>query len=429
MPDEPTAPAEFPPPLGGRSPDVLVIAGEHSGDEHASLMVADLLEARPDWRVACLGGERLRAAGAQLLYDLTAVSIVGFAEVVRHLNFFRDVFERALRWIERWRPRHVCLVDYPGFNLRLAAKLARRGLSRKGGGAIGVSYYIAPQVWAWKAKRRFRMAEIIDRLGVIFPFELETFADTSLPVEFVGHPFARSDYAPPFAREPGGPLLLLPGSRSGSAGRIFPVLLDALARVRRELPEQRAVVVYPSETLRGELRAMAERKGFRGEALEWAPNSTRARPVGATLTSSGTMSLACALAGVPGAIVYRLNPVSYWMGRLWVRVPYIGIGNLLLGESVHPEFIQGAARAPRLAREALEALRSERRHARARDAAERLRACLRPASGMTPAAWLARGVDVADEPLRGDPGDSSAAASRPRTRASAHSRSGQANRE
>ena len=160
---------------------MLIIAGEHSGDEHAAQLVADMRVTNPDLNVACLGGARLAAEGAQLLYDLTAVSIVGFVEVAKHFRFFKKLFDQTFDWIERHRPKHICLVDYPGFNLRLAEQLFKRGLSVKGGGTIGISYYIGPQVWAWKAKRRFTMARILDRLGVIFPFEVECFTDTDLP--------------------------------------------------------------------------------------------------------------------------------------------------------------------------------------------------------------------------------------------------------
>ena len=130
---------------------------------------------------------------------MTAVSIVGFVEVAKHYGFFKGLFNRTLDWIEKYRPLHICFVDYPGFNLRLADQLARRGLSVKGGGSIGVSYYIGPQVWAWKAGRRFKMEKVLDRLGVIFPFEVDCFKDTQLPVEFVGHPFVDDDHRLPFS--------------------------------------------------------------------------------------------------------------------------------------------------------------------------------------------------------------------------------------
>lgn len=126
MPDQLPATSNFPAPVNG-PPDLLIIAGEHSGDEHAAQLLADLRVQQPDIKVACLGGVELQAAGAQLLYDLTAVSIVGFVEVVRHYNFFKGLFDQTIDWIERYQPKHICFVDYPGFNLRLAEQLAARG--------------------------------------------------------------------------------------------------------------------------------------------------------------------------------------------------------------------------------------------------------------------------------------------------------------
>jgi lipid-A-disaccharide synthase len=382
--------------------DLLIIAGEHSGDEHAALMLADLKSRRPDLRVACLGGLELQRAGAQLLYDMTAVSIVGFVEVVRHFSFFKGLFARALEWIERYRPGHICFVDYPGFNLRLAEQLAARGLSRKGGGAIGLSYYVCPQVWAWKGKRRFQMARTLDRLGVIFPFEVECFADTDLATEFVGHPFVRRDYKPPFRYDPGAPVLLLPGSRRAAVGRIFPLLLEGFSAARRTIPDLRARVVYPSATIREQLEAELDARTQLRDAIELVPNTTEDLPASAVLMSSGTMSLACALSGLPGAIAYRLNPLSFWLGRLLVSVPYIGIANLLLKRPLHAEYIQGKARPDRLAGELIRALREEAAAEAARQGALELQECLQPESGATAALWLERGLDASPGKADGD---------------------------
>ena len=392
--------AAFPPPHGGRRPDLLVVAGEHSGDEHAALMVADLLRERPGLRVACLGGERLRAAGAQLLYDLTAVSVVGLVEVLRHYGFFRALFERVLEWIAAHRPRHICFVDYPGFNLRLAAQLRRRGLSRRGGGAIGTSYYIGPQIWAWKAKRRFRMAETLDRVGVIFPFEAECYGDTDLDVTFVGHPFVREGVSLPFRHDPEAPVLLLPGSRRAAVRRIFPVLLRALRAARAGGTALTARVVYPGPAIRGELEAVAG--AFEGvpELLEYVPNTAREVGGSAVLMSSGTMSLACALSGIPGGIVYRLNPLSYWLGRMLVDVPYIGISNLLLNRPLHPEFIQGAAAPQKLAGVLCRAATDPAAAREAADGAAELRELLRPGEKASAAEWLLRGL-AGDAPESG----------------------------
>jgi lipid-A-disaccharide synthase len=371
---------------------LLIIAGEHSGDEHAALLLADLHAKQPDLKVACLGGVELQAAGAQLLYDLTAVSIVGFVEVLRYYKFFKDLFDRTLDWIERYEPKHICFVDYPGFNLRLAEQLATRGLSKKGGGEIGLSYYVGPQVWAWKAKRRFKMAQILDRLGVIFPFEVEYFADTNLPTEFVGHPFVRDCWQAPFRYETDAPVLLLPGSRSAAVGRIFPLLLASFRKARESKPTLKATVVYPSKKIRDLLESILATEPDLARQIEFVSNKTENLPSSAVLMSSGTMSLACALSAIPGAIAYRLNPMSYWLGRLLVQVKYIGIANLLLDRPLHPEFIQAAASPAQLSRQLLRALDQSEAATEAQKGAVKLRGLLHAGSDASAADWLARGL-------------------------------------
>ncbi len=391
MPDQLPATSNFPAPVNG-PPDLLIIAGEHSGDEHAAQLLADLRVQQPDIKVACLGGVELQAAGAQLLYDLTAVSIVGFVEVVRHYNFFKGLFDQTIDWIERYQPKHICFVDYPGFNLRLAEQLAARGLSKKGGGNIGLSYYIGPQVWAWKAKRRFKMAQLIDQLGVIFPFEVDCFADTALPTEFVGHPFVRVDYQPPFRYDAAAPVLLLPGSRRAAVGRIFPLLLAGFRKARQTQPTLRANVVYPSEQIRSQLETILQTQPDLLEVIEFVPNSGERFPASAVLMSSGTMSLACALSAIPGAIAYRLNPMSYWLGRILVKIEYIGIANLLLKRPLHPEYIQNVATPKNLSAELLRALDDPRAAEEAAQGAIELSELLHAGSDASAARWLARGL-------------------------------------
>lgn len=369
--------ALLPAPTAG-APDLLVVAGEHSGDEQAARLARDLRRNGSPLTLAALGGPALREAGAQLLHDLTATSVVGVVEVLRHYRYFRTLLDETVEWIGRHRPRAVLLIDYPGFNLRLAARLRERGISAKGGGPVKVLYYISPQIWAWKARRRFTMARDLDALATIFPFEPACYADTDLKVEFVGHPFLAPDYVPPVRYDPAAPVLLLPGSRRQAVQRIFPRLLAGFAA--SGLPQ--AQVLHPSPLIEAVLRAAQP------------PASVVLVPPGreiaasAVLTSSGTMSLHCALAGIPGAIVYRANPLTYLLGRCLLRVPYLGIANLLLNEEVYPEFIQGAARAAPLGEELRRCTRDPARIARARQTAERLRTILRSPVERGAARWV-----------------------------------------
>jgi len=244
-------------------------------------------------------------------------------------------------------------------------------------------FYISPQIWAWKARRRFKMARQLDALAVIFPFEAGCYADTDLPVEFVGHPFLDEEHESPVRHDPDGPVLLLPGSRKQAVSRIFPALLAGYAASGANTRE--AVVLYPSEAIKEVL--LAHKLPPRVRLVKTGAVAVAASAV---LTSSGTMQMHCALAGIPGAVAYRANPLTYWMGRLLVRIPYIGISNILLNEAMYPEYLQGAATPRALARELDECLGNAERIAKTREQMERLRGILSHPADTSAAVWLGR---------------------------------------
>ena len=370
----------FPPPVGG-SVDVLVIAGEHSGDEHAARMVRGALDRTPHLKIAAVGGRHLQAAGAQLLFDLTQFSVVGFFEVLKHYKELKGLFEEILRWIREYKPKAVCFVDYPGMNLRIAQKLADEGLAFRCGGQTHLLYYISPQVWAWKEKRKFKMAKILDSLAVIFPFEVEVFDGTQLETRFVGHPFLSTDYDLPVSYDPNGTILLLPGSRKAAIGRIAPVLFEAFGECLKRKGKLTATCIYASEPLKELLEGILNRYPEVKDHVELVPN-TESIGARAVLTSSGTMSLNCALGNIPGAIAYRTHPITYLMGRALVKVPYIGIANLLLNKPLYPEYIQGAATKAKLSAEIIDCIENVERLRQTRHLAAELRDLLdKPATG------------------------------------------------
>lgn len=381
---------QLPPPAAGPV-DLLVVAGEHSGDEHAAKMVEHIRRSSPQLRICALGGPRLSAAGAQLLHEMTATSVVGFVEVLKHYSFFKSLFDAAVNWIAQHRPRAVCFVDYPGFNLRLAARLRERGISVKGGGPVRLLYYISPQIWAWKPHRRFTMARDLDALAVIFPFEPKSYHDTRLPVEFVGHPFLGDDYVAPVRFDPAGPVLLLPGSRIQAVSKIFPLLLGGFAEFARSVRGAKAVAIHPSREVAAVARAELARRPELSDRVELREN-TGGIGASAVLTSSGTMSLHCALAGIPGAIAYRTNPITYLLARWWVKLDYIGIANLLLNEPMYPEYIQGAATGPALAQELRACVTDPARRARTVQQAARLRELLHAPTRGSAGSWVLRNL-------------------------------------
>ncbi|WP_269539995.1 lipid-A-disaccharide synthase [Cerasicoccus fimbriatus] len=368
--------------------DLLIVAGEHSGDQHAATLLKQLSSLKPGVNVCALGGEALREAGAQVIFDLVDHSVVGIAEVLKNYGFFKALFEQVVAWIQEHRPRAICFVDYPGFNLRLAERLVKEGLAAKGGGDIPLLYYISPQIWAWKGHRRFKMAKLLDSLAVIFPFEVDCYQDTDLPVKFVGHPFVASDFNLGIRYEPEAPILLLPGSRLTPVRRIFPVLIDAFIDYHAERASKRAVALYPSPAVKQLLEELIATRHKADQLIELRPAEADIA-ASATLTSSGTMSLKVALAGIPGRIVYRANPITYVMGRMLVKIPYLGISNILLDRPAYPEYLQGAAKPAVLARELAKLTDGAAAAESARQDARELRQLLGEGQDNAAAAWLA----------------------------------------
>ena len=386
----PSIPAHFDRPRAGEV-DVLVVAGEHSGDQHAAKVVAELLKARPGLRIAAFGGPQLRAAGAQLLMDMTTFSAVGIVEILSAYPFYRKLFSRMVAWTTQWKPKVVVLVDYPGLNLRLANELRKAGLSRAGFGETAVIQYVSPQLWAWKPKRRFTMARDLDGVGTIFPFEPAVYADTKLDARFVGHPFAESDHQPGLTYDPEGPVLLLPGSRPKPVRKIFPALVEAFALFRQDHPKRRALVLHTGGEVHAELYRLLAEYGDQAKGIDLRPVSEGSAAGCAALVSSGTMSLSVALAGIPGAVVYRANPLTWIIGRRLIagRIDDLGIANILLKRQAWPEYLQGACEPAPLAARLRECVETPGPRAQAAaDAAELLR-LLSAQSGSTPAEWVA----------------------------------------
>lgn len=369
------------------SVDVLIIAGEHSGDEQAARMLHSFLDINVDANVAALGGPELKKAGADMIFDMMPYAIIGFAEALKRYSEFKALRDAIVNWIIEYKPKVVCFVDYPGLNLRIAEALHAKKVSSKSGGSIRLAYYISPQVWVWKAGRRFKMSRFLDGLGVIFPFEVDSFSDTDLDAKFVGHPFLGKDYELPIVYDPGGEVLLLPGSREGPISRIAPVMFSALELLLERKDELRAKCIYSSDTNRELLSELLDKRPALAGRVELVSNSekTRARCV---LTSSGTMSLNCALAGVPGAIVYRIHPLTFLLGKMLVRVPYIGIANILLDRALYPEYIQGEARPEALQEELLDCLENPDRLSKAQEGSEALREILDQPAGGGAGNWL-----------------------------------------
>lgn len=313
---------------------LFFVAGESSGDIHGSNLIRALRALRPDWVYEGLGGRLMADAGMELRHDLAGEAIMGFAEVLRHLVPIRRLFHETVARLRETRPDALVLIDYPGFNLRLAVEANKLG--------IPVVYYISPQVWAWKKRRIHTIARLVDLMLVIFPFEEELYRRIGVPCAYVGHPLldhiALYHAAEPEEREM--VIGLLPGSREQELRRIAPVMFEVAAGIRERHPEARFVVPCVNEARAGQLRALAGdfpaelRVGGMYDVL------SRAR---FCLVASGTATLETALFGVPMAILYKTSALTYWIARIMVDIKHIGIVNILAKRGVVPEFIQHGA--------------------------------------------------------------------------------------
>ena len=333
-------------------PKIMFVAGETSGDHHAAAVVQALGK-----RAFCfgLGGPAMAAAGMRLDLDLASRSVIGFVEVLKHFNYFRRAFAQAGRLLGEERPDLLVLVDYPGFNLRLAAKAKALG--------VPVAYYISPQVWAWKKGRVPLMARLLRKMLVTFPFEKRIYDQAGLDCSHVGNPLLdaipgalrwKGPADPPAARQArlrkslgwkaaGQVIGLLPGSREQELRWLLPVMLEAAQRTAA--PGRRFVVVKPASAPAdwyGPVQAARE-DGLdvsvfegRGQAQAYAARAA----CDAALVASGTATLETALLGVPFLILYRVHPLTYAIGKRLVKIHSIGLANVVAGRRVVPEFLQ-----------------------------------------------------------------------------------------
>ena len=330
------------------STTLLVVAGEDSGDLHGAELLRALKERRPDLRIIGVGGPRMTPLLDRKLADVKDLAVVGFIEVIRHLPRLNRLFKQILAAALEEEISGALLIDYPGFNLRLA-KALRRQMP-----AVGLHQYVCPQVWAWKKGRIPELGRILDTLYCLFDFEPELFRGLPVEAKFVGHPLVEvvkpeCDRATFFAEsglDPSRPLVaLLPGSRKGEIQRLLPPMAELALRWQKIRPEVQWVLpVAPT------LEPSFVRDHLGAAPIHLIQGRTYAARAcaDAALVASGTATLETALLGTPFAIVYKLNALTYQIARHIVKVPHFGLANVVAGREVAPELLQGEVNADRL---------------------------------------------------------------------------------
>lgn len=321
------------------SKKIAIIAGEESGDQHAAKLLAAIQAKAPDIVAYGLGGKHLQSLGMDSLMDLTTLAITGISGVLGHLSSIKKAFSLIQTKLLQSPPDLIILVDYPGFNLRMA-KWIKKHLK------CPVIYYISPQIWAWKEGRIETIKRCVDHMAVILPFEKAIYEKANVAVSYVGHPLSAALARVPsqaICREQLGLapdkkiLAILPGSRKGEITRHMPVICKALQRLKSYNIE---IVIPLAKSLNPELiKPYLKDIPFSYHLIEGQAQSV-AKASDAVVVASGTASLECAVLAKPSCIIYKSSWLNYYLARRWMKVKYLGLSNLLMNRMVCPELLQ-----------------------------------------------------------------------------------------
>lgn len=337
----------------------MIIAGEASGDLHGGVLASSLKELDPSLRLIGLGGEKMMYAGVETYRDIEDLSVVGLGEILRNLKKFKAVFRLLVEKLNSEKPDCVVLIDYPEFNLRFAREAKRR--------KIPLVYYISPQIWAWRKGRIKTIKSAVDKMVVIFKFEEELYKKEGVDVEFVGHPLL-DVVSPMFSREEfirrenldGNKkiIALLPGSRQIEVIRNLPTMIDAALLIKTNLGRDIQFIIAKVPSVEDEIyENIIKRLDFPIPIIEGYPyDCINASDL--TLVASGTATLETAILEKPMLIIYKVSLLTWAVGKMLVKIPDIGLVNIVAGKRIVPEFIQFDATPQKIADEAISLLSS-----------------------------------------------------------------------
>jgi len=324
-----------------QSKHIVFVAGEESGDQYASEIIHALKLDMPNVKISGIGGHHMASEGADMVYDLARYGVTGFTEVLRHLITIKKAFKAIKQHLKKTKPDLLVLIDYPGFNLRLA-EFAKQVLG------IRILYYISPQIWAWKAGRIKTIKRNIDHMVVILPFEKEIYKKAGVPVSFVGHPLVKrmdlisndKDYRALLKLPKDKKLLaILPGSRTNEIQQHMPTIVKTLNALQPEIPNLHVVIPVAATLDSSIIENHLSKQPFSYSLINGQSNEV-AKAADCVVVASGTASLECALLAKPMCIVYKASTLTYLIASKVIRVRYLGLSNLLVNKMLIPELLQ-----------------------------------------------------------------------------------------
>ena len=329
---------------------ILIVAGEASGDMHAAHLVEELKFYNPHLTFSGLGGPRMQAAGVNIYSDLTALAVVGFTEVLRHYPVFKRLFNLMLKKIKETRAEAIILVDYPGFNLRLAKAINKK---------VKVIYYISPQLWAWKKNRVQIIKKFVDKMIVLFPFEKKFYARYGIYARFVGHPLIdainfvthRDEILIKHQLDPDRKTIgLLPGSRMKEIDRHLPLMLKTAEILQKKYPMLQFILIKAPSVSEEIIKRYLSQSRLTIPTFEDQAYELR-RACHACMVASGTATLETALLEVPMVVIYKTSFLTWLLAKLFITIPHIALVNVIANKKIVPEFVQYQAKPRSISKE------------------------------------------------------------------------------
>lgn len=344
------------------SKKILIVAGEASGDLHGSSLIRELKNTNSQFQFFGIGGDRMKKEGMELIYDIDKLSIMGFFEVLKNIRLIREVMKTMVKVAEQRKPDLVVLIDYPGFNLRFAKKVKKMG--------IPIVYYISPQVWAWGGNRVRKMKGLIDKMIVIFPFELDIYKKFDIDCEFIGHPLlevvrpilSKEDFQSKFDIRKNEVLLgLLPGSRWQEVERILPIMLESVELLGRRLKNLKVMLGLAPTIEKKKIQTLLDQSKSKVEIIENLTYDLM-KHSDFLLVTSGTATLESAILGTPFLVLYKTSFWTYLFAKSLVSIPNIALANVVAGKKIVPEYIQSKAVPKDIAEEMYDILTNKQRY-------------------------------------------------------------------
>ena len=334
-----------------KSKNVMIVAGEASGDLHGSNLIRAIQRIDPSVRFYGIGGKKLEEAGTRLIAGSSDMAVVGLTEVIFKLRFILNVMGLLKRSLREFRPDLLILIDYPDFNLPLARAAKKNG--------VKVFYYISPQVWAWRRRRVRKIEKVVDRMAVILPFEAQVYDKSKLEVSFVGHPlldvvkkrYSREEALERFGLKEGLTTIgILPGSRKNEVKKLLPAMLEAAEILSKELAPIQFVLPLADTIEVDFVTRIIDRYPLKIRIV----SNDIYDVIGVSdivMVASGTATLETALLETPMIVLYKVSMASYYLGKIFIKINNIGLVNIIAGRAIVPEFIQGEATPVNIAEE------------------------------------------------------------------------------